>query len=150
MKKMFAVLVTALLFSTLAGLAVAAAPADDAKALVEKAAAYYQANGKEKAIKAFNDPKGEFVKGDLYVFAWDMNGVSVVNPYNPKQLGINVVNLPDVDGKYYRKEAMEVIKKSGATWADYKFKNPKTGKVEHKTSYLKKAGDVVLGCGVYK
>ncbi|MBE0557991.1 MAG: cache domain-containing protein, partial [Proteobacteria bacterium] len=114
------------------GLAFAAGTADEAKKLVEKAAAYCQANGREKAVKAFNNPKGEFIEGDLYIFAWDLNGISIANPYNPKQLGVNVVDLPDVDGKFYRKEAMETIKKTGSAWADYKFRNPKTGKVEHK------------------
>ena len=33
---------------------------------------------------------------------------------------------------------------------DYKFKNPQTNKVEAKTTYLKKAGDIVVGCGTYK
>ncbi len=37
--------------------------------MVEKAAAYVQANGKEKALKEFNNPKGQFVKGELYIFA---------------------------------------------------------------------------------
>jgi len=36
------------------------------------------------------------------------------------------------------------------TWVDYKFKDPQTNKVEAKTTYLKKAGDIVVGCGTYK
>ena len=50
---------------------VACATIDEAKTMVEKAEAYYQANGKEKTIQEINNPKGEFVKGELYVFAYD-------------------------------------------------------------------------------
>ncbi len=132
------------------GVAVAASNSDEAKAMVEKAAAYYQANGKEKALKEFNNPKGPFVKGDLYVFAYDMSGTIIAHPVNPKLVGINTLETPDVDGKMWRKEGMEMVKKSGAAWVDYKFKNPVSGKIEQKTTYLKKVGDSVLGCGAYK
>lgn len=43
----------------------AASNADEAKTMVEKAAAFVQANGKDKALKEFNTPKNQFVKGDL-------------------------------------------------------------------------------------
>ncbi|MCE5280966.1 MAG: cache domain-containing protein [Deltaproteobacteria bacterium] len=132
------------------GMALAASNADEAKAMVEKAAAYYQANGKEKALKEFNNPKGQFVKGDLYVFAYDMSGTIIAHPVNPKLVGINTLETPDVDGKMWRKEGMEMVKKSGTAWVDYKFKNPVSGKIEQKTTYLKKVGDSVLGCGAYK
>jgi signal transduction histidine kinase len=149
MRKLF-VLCTAVIF--IAGFSATAfsATLDEAKALVEKAAAYYEANGKEKAIKEYNNPKGQFVNGELYVFAWDMNGTNIAHPINPKQIGVNVIELPDVDGKFFRKEAMETVKKSGTATVDYKFKNPATGKVEPKVTYFKKVGDVVLGCGAYR
>ncbi len=38
------------------GLAFAGSEADEAKAMVEKAVAYHQTNGKEKALKEFNTP----------------------------------------------------------------------------------------------
>ena len=123
---------------------------DEAKALVEKAEAYYKANGKEKALQEFNNPKGEFVKGELYVFAYDEKATIIAHPINPKQVGVNLLEVPDVDGKMFRKEAMEKVKKDGSAVVDYKFKNPATGKVEQKTSYFKKVGDIVIACGTYK
>ncbi|MHB8770554.1 MAG: cache domain-containing protein [Syntrophales bacterium] len=150
MKRFFVFMVIVGFIVTSLGFANAASSADEAKAMVEKAAAFVQANGRDKAIAEFNNPKGQFVKGDLYIFAWDVNGISIANPYNQKQLGINVLELPDVDGKFYRKTAMAELMKSGSAWADYKYKNPKTGKVEQKTSYLKKVGDVIVACGAYK
>ena len=150
MKKHLVVIGMALYLVCLAHYAFASASSDEAKAMVEKAAAYFQANGKEKALKEFNNPQGQFVKGELYVFAWDMNGTNIAHPVNPKQVGVNVLEVPDVDGKYFRKEGLELAKKNGSGWVDYKFKNPKTNKVEQKTTYVKKVGDIVLGCGAYK
>lgn len=123
---------------------------DDAKAMVEQAAQFYEANGKEKALQEYNNPNGQFVKGELYVFAYDSKGTVIAHPINPKQVGVNTLELPDVDGKFWRKEAMEKVTKDGTAVVDYKFKNPTTNKVEQKTSFFKKVGDIVLGCGTYK
>ena len=43
------------------------APAE-AEAMAKKAVDFYKANGKEKTIAALNDPKGEFIQGELYAF----------------------------------------------------------------------------------
>lgn len=132
------------------GSAFASSSTNEAKELVEKAVAYVKANGKEKALKEFNAPKGQFVKGELYIFAYDMNGVIIANPVNPKLVGINALELPDVDGKLFRKEGIALAKKNGSGWVDYKYKNAQSGKVELKTSFLVKEGDMVVGCGCYK
>jgi cytochrome c len=150
MKKLFVSFMAGMFMVASVGVVFAGSNVDEAKEMVDKAAAYYQSNGKEKAIKELNSSKGQFVKGDLYVFAWDMNGTSIAHPVNPKQIGVNVLEIPDVDGKFFRKEGMEQVKKNGTAWVDYKFKNPQSGKVEQKTTYLKKVGDIVVGCGAYK
>ena len=41
---------------------------------MKKGIEFYKANGKDKALAAFNDPKGQFVKDDLYIFVLDLNG----------------------------------------------------------------------------
>ncbi len=150
MKKLFVSMMVVTFMVASFGFAFASSNADEAKQMVEKAAAYVQANGKEKALKEFNNPTGQFVKGELYVFAYDMTATIIAHPVNPKLVGINTLETPDVDGKFWRKEAMELIKKSGAGWVDYKFKNPQSGKIEQKTTYLKKAGDIIVACGAYK
>ena len=45
--------------------------------LADKAVAYWKANGKDKAIAAFNDPKGQFVKGDVSCVVQAFDGVVV-------------------------------------------------------------------------
>jgi cytochrome c len=150
MKKVVSMFMITIMVIALSSFAFAAAPADEAKEMVEKAAAYYQANGKEKALNEYNNPKGQFVKGDLFIFSVDMNGISIANPHNEKQRGVNLLVVPDVDGKYFIKEMLELVNKGGTGWVDYKWKNYTTGKVDKKTSYVKKVGDILIGCGIFK
>ena len=123
---------------------------DDAKSMVQKAIAFYKANGKDKAFAAISDKKGQFVNGDLYVFVYDMNGVCVAHGFNNKQIGKNLLDAKDPDGKFYVKERIALAKSAGSGWQDYKFTNPTTFKVEQKTAYIEKADSFIFGCGVYK
>lgn len=122
----------------------------DAKALVEKAASFAKASGKDAALKEIGKAKGQFDKGELYVFAYDMNAVMLAHPKNAKLVGKNLMDVPDNDGKLFRKEIIEVAKTKGSGWVDYKYLNPETKKVEAKTTYVQKVGDIVLCCGTYK
>ncbi len=147
MKKFWVVLLMNLLWC---GPALAGGTADQAKAVVDEAVSFLQANGKEKALAELSNPKGKFVKGELYVFAYDLNAVVVAHPVNPKLIGKNLMEVPDADGKLFRKEIVETAKTKGVGWVDYKYKNPESGKMELKTTYLKKASDIVICCGIYK
>jgi signal transduction histidine kinase len=121
----------------------------EAKKLVGKAVAYVKANGEEKALKAFNNPKGEFVKGDLYVFALDPKGVMLANVNLAKLVGTSVYNLPDSKGKLHRKEMVDLANSQGSGWVEYNQVNPKTKKDEAKISYVQKVGNMIVGCGAY-
>lgn len=123
---------------------------DDAVAMVKAAGAYYKANGLEKALDALNDPKGQFVKGSLYIFAFDQNGTLMANPTAPEKVGQNLLDVPDSKGKKFRREIVELMKKQPSGWVDYTIINPKTKAEEQKTSYVEVAGELILGCGIYK
>jgi len=127
-----------------------AADREDAKALVKRAAAYVKYQGKEKALAEISTPKGMFDKGELYVFAYDLQGVMLAHPKNPSLIGQNLLNVPDTEGKLFRKEIVEKAKSQGSGWVDYVYLNPETNKQEHKSTYFQKVGDVILCCGVYK
>ena len=121
----------------------------EAKKLVEKALTYVKANGEEKALKEFNNPKGKFVKGDLYIFALDPKGVMLANVNLPKLVGTNVYNRPDSKGKLHRKEMVDLANSQGSGWVTYYQLNPKTKKEEAKISYVQKVGNLIVGCGAY-
>jgi cytochrome c len=120
---------------------------EQAKDMVEKAAAFYKANGKDKAIAAYNDPKGQFRKDDLFIFMLDMNGMCYAHV---ALTGKSLLELKDSDGKAFVKEQIATAKKGGG-WVDYKFTNPTTKKIQQKTSYIKKLDDTYyIGCGAFK
>jgi len=123
---------------------------DDAKSLVKRAAAYVKYQGKQKALDEISTPKGMFDKGELYVFAYDLQGVMVAHPKNPALIGQNLYSVPDSEGKLFRKEIVEKAKSQGSGWVDYVYMNPETNREEHKTTYFQKVGDVIVCCGVYK
>ena len=127
-----------------------AADRDDAKALVKQAAAYVKYQGKEKALAEISTPKGMFDKGELYVFAYDLQGVMLAHPKNPSLIGQNLINVPDTEGKLFRKEIVEKAKSQGSGWVDYVYLNPETNKQEHKSTYFQKVGDIIVCCGIYK
>ncbi|MBP1749520.1 MAG: histidine kinase [Deltaproteobacteria bacterium] len=122
----------------------------DAKALIEKGVAFYKANGQDKAFAEFSNPKGQFTKGDLYIFVIDSKGKVFAHGGNPTLVGKNVSELKDADGKFFMKEIIKTATEKGKGWVDYKWTNPVTKKVEQKTTYVEKVGDYVFGCGVYK
>jgi cytochrome c len=122
---------------------------DDAKALVKTAAAYVKYQGKDKAIIEISTPKGMFDKGELYVFAYDLQGVMLAHPKNPSLIGQNLTAISDTEGKLFRKEIVDKAKAQGSGWVDYVYLNPETNKQEHKSTYFLKVNDVILCAGVY-
>jgi len=131
---------------------VQASQLDDAKALAEKAAAYVKAHGKDKGISEIGNPKGQFVKGDLYVVLQDFNGFNLVNPKAPELAGKNFLEVKDASGKYFFKEMVELAKTKGSGWVTYNWTNPATKKVQQKKSWVQRVEgtDMYTLCGVYQ
>jgi methyl-accepting chemotaxis protein len=126
------------------------ATAADAQAMVEKAYAYVKANGKARSLAAFNNLRGEFVKGELFIFAQDFHGIILAYGGNSAMVGQNLYEAKDVNGKYLGKGMIELAKTQGNGWYEYHFLNPHTNTVQPKTTYVQKVDDYYLACGVYK
>ena len=122
----------------------------DAEAMVKKAITFYKANGKAKTFTAISDPKGKFVNGDLYVFVYDLTGKCLAHGGNAKQVGKDLIDLKDANGKAFVKERVDLAKSKGKGWQNYKWNNPATKQIEDKTAYIEKVDDVIIGCGAYK
>lgn len=124
------------------------ADAQAAKALLEKALAYYQSNG-DKAFAAFSR-QGEFVDQDRYVFVVDTQGVLLASGGPSSALiGRNVSEVlgPDLNTSF--KDALEVPEGSGIQQADYRWQNWNDGKVERKHVYYQRVGQRILAVGYY-
>ncbi len=156
MKTLFTRLMTALFALSLAGAALAQekkGTADEAVAMVKKAGAFLKENGQEKAIAAINNPKGQFVKGDLYVFMLRTNGdgLSLAHGQNAKIVGKNMLELHSAEGVYFVKDFIKVANSpAGKGWVNYKWPNSTSGAIEDKSTYVERFGDVFLGVGIYK
>ena len=141
-----------LLFLTLATAGAAPEPTEkDAIAMVERGASFMKAQGKEELIKKIAAKDPDYVQGSLYMYLRDIkSGVLLVHPINPAIVGKDLVDVPDANGKVYRREIIERAQKQGKGWVDYMYKNPTSGKLEPKTTYFLKVGEVVLEAGIYK
>ncbi len=139
----------ALMTWALAAGAQAASTKQEAQALVEKAAEFANRSGTDLLVAEVNEKNGPFHRGELYVFVYDLDGTLIADPVNKNLVGQNNLGKPDVSGKLFRKEIVEVAKKQGTGWVEYQFTNPVSGKVEPKSSFVKKLGDIIIIAGAY-
>jgi cytochrome c len=122
----------------------------DAEKMVKKALEALKKNGKDKTYAEITAPNKTFVDRDLYVVVYDLNGVPLAHGQNTKQVGKNLIDLKDPDGKLFVKERVDLAKSQGKFWQDYKFTDPLTKKVLPKQMYCERVDEVVVCSGVYK
>lgn len=125
------------------------ASAAEAVALVKKAIAFYQSQGREKAFAAFADPNAGFQDRDLYVFVQETSGNTLVHK-NPGLVGKDIKAFKDADGKMFGVEMMATCAGKGSGWTDYKWANAVSKKIDMKSTYVEKSGDLCFGAGIYK
>ncbi|EZP64856.1 calcium channel protein [Pseudomonas sp. P7] len=122
--------------------------AQAAKALLEKALAYYKTNG-DKALAVFSR-QGEFIDQDRYVFVIDTKGVLLASGGPSSALigrDVNEVLGPDLSQSF--KDALKVPEDQGIQQADYRWQNWNDGKVERKHVFYQRVGDRILAVGYY-
>ena len=124
------------------------ADAQAAKALLEKALAYYHKQG-DKALAAFSR-QGEFIDQDRYVFVVDTQGVLLASGGPSSALigrDVSEVLGPDLQASF--KQALSVPEGQGIQQADYRWQNWNDGKVEHKHVFYQRVGERILAVGYY-
>ena len=132
------------------GGAVQAAPNEkDAMALAERGAQFVRQYGKAAMVAKINSRDAEFNQGALYLAMRDLNGITIAHP-TTALIGKDLLDVPDADGKLFRREMLSLAKGKGKGWVDYKFRNPASGKVEAKSTYVLRVDDVALEAGIYK
>ena len=116
---------------------------------VNEAIAYAKANGKDKAIAEFNNPKGKFVRGELYIYAYNWEGIALANGGNPSLAGQNLIDMTDPNGVKVIQELIKVAR-AGGGWVDYVWPYPKTKINEPKVGYANGVDSTWwLGSGMY-
>lgn len=118
---------------------------------VESAKAFALNDTKEEALKAFNDPNGKFVRGELYIIAYDFNGTRLAHPYMPEAIGENALNVTDPNGVDQVGNMRDLAANYGSGFFYYIWPNPaKANARELKLCYVTKVNDGwFLASGVY-
>ena len=124
---------------------------EQAQELLDKAVSEVKKVGASAAIKAFNDPKGGFIRGDLYVFVVGLtDGNYRASGAAPQLSGQNASELHDAAGKPMIQEMIALAKQKGNGQVNYVWLNPATNAVEPKHSVIQRVDDMLLGVGYYE
>jgi cytochrome c len=119
---------------------------EEAVALVKRIQEKFNKDGAEQTIKAVSTT--EFQIKNLDPFVSDLNGLIVAGAQRAL-IGKNAIDIKNSDGKYPIRMMIDIAKDSGSGWVDYKWLNPRTKKVQEKTTYIEKMGDYFVGAGIY-
>lgn len=130
--------------------AVPRASAREARLMLDQAVKLLEEKPPATAFAAFNNPKGSYVKGDLYVFVVGRDGIMHAHGGAPEGLvGMQVLDLRDASGKALIREMLEVAPAKGNREVQYVWLNRVSNRVEDKTAFVRQVGDYVVGVGFY-
>lgn len=87
--------------------------------LARSAAGYLRVHSEEEAFRAFTDPNGKFIRGDLYVFVIDFDGICMVWGDNHELVWRNIMGAKDDAGKPYVQIFINTVKQ-GSGQVTYK------------------------------
>jgi methyl-accepting chemotaxis protein len=120
-----------------------------AMALVRRGIEHLRRHGAERAFADFNRKDGGFVDGDYYLLVFSQAGIMLANGGNTAIIGADQSGQRDADGKPMTLEMIRTAQTRGSGWVDYRWTNPRVGKVQRKSSYVERAGDYMVACGIY-
>ncbi|MFG6485640.1 methyl-accepting chemotaxis protein [Roseateles sp. BYS78W] len=124
--------------------------ADEARALVDRTLALHrEGGGREALLRRINAPDSGLFDRDMYVFALDADGRYLGFAGNPARVGQRVQDVAGAAGAGLVRAIIEQAD-AGPGWVQYTMPHPQTQKPQEKMSYVVKAGDLYVGCGVYK
>jgi len=125
------------------------ASAEQARAMVLKAAAQLEKAGPQSAFRDFQKADGPYVVRDLYVFVLDFDGNMWVNGAFPQAVGSNALETRDRRGRPYIREMLEAARRDGEGWILYQWLNPCSGDYMDKNTFFKRVGQFVIAVGTY-
>lgn len=122
----------------------------EAQELLDRAVGFLKSNSPDVAFASFNNPQGEFVHDDQYVFAIGIeDGKYRASGASPHLNGMDVRGMKDAAGNPLFEDMIALARKNGSGSVDYVWRNPATNAVESKHTLIQRVGDVLLGVGYY-
>lgn len=119
---------------------------EEAVAMVKRIQEKFKKDGAEQTIKAVST--SEFQIENLDPFISDLSGLLVAGAQR-SLIGKTVIDIKNPDGKYPIRMMIDIAKGPGSGWVNYKWLNPRTGKIQQKMTYIEKMGDYFVGAGIY-
>lgn len=106
--------------------------------------------GRNNACSEFDNKTGKFVRGDLYIYAYDFQGTNLAHPFRPDFIGESKIGLIDPNGVALIKD-LAACSHRGEDFTYFIFPNPEhSSKDELKVGYAAKVDDDWwVGSGVY-
>lgn len=124
---------------------------DDAQKMVKAGVAAIKARGADAVYHEITGKDAKWIKQDLYLVVYGLDGKGLAHGANPKQVGVDLIGLKDIDGKLFVKERVELAKTNpNGFWQEYKFTNPETKKIEPKEMYCERLAETIVCGGIYK
>jgi hypothetical protein len=117
---------------------------------VERAKARYAEVGKPIAMAEFNNPRGQFIQAQHYIWVLDLEGNMLAHGINYYFVGKNFVNIVDSNGKKFVKEIIDTAKVKGIGWIEYTWMDPINKETAPKNLYFEKVDDMIFCCGTYR
>ncbi|MCL4361522.1 cache domain-containing protein [Candidatus Dependentiae bacterium] len=121
--------------------------ADTVIEFVRKAVSHLKTNGMDVAFKDFSNKVGDFAKGSLTIFVYDLEGKNLANGAYPSFVGQNLLSKKDPEGKFVTKMIIEEAQKFEKGWITFTEKN------DYQNVYVELVdapdGKFVVGSGFY-
>ena len=122
---------------------------EQARALLDKASRALEQD-ENGTVEAINNLKGGFLQDDLYVFVVNVDTKRyVAHGTNLRLVHTDFSKIKDPEGKPVGLPMLDMIKKQPEGEYEYRWRNPVTGKIEHKHAYMRKVGDFLVAVGYY-
>ena len=119
-------------------------------AFVHDAAAFARANGRDAALSAFMNRTGPFFRDDLYIYAYDFDGITLAHPLQTRLVGKSRLEERDAGDTLFIRNLRDVAR-NGTGFVRFWYVNPAhENATEAKLGYVERVDDDWwLGSGVY-
>lgn len=123
-----------------------------AEFLVDTTRDYYIAHGLEKTVEEIGREDSSLKDGEFYVFLINYKtGIVTGHGASRAIIGRDFLKVKDADGKFFLQAIIDASNGNDGGWAEYKWPNPVTKKIENKFTYAIKLDDTYLiGSGYYE
>lgn len=92
---------------------------DSVKDFLRRAIDYLRANGAERSFRDFSNKAGDFVKGPMTIFVYDLEGKILADSQNPSFIGQNLIRTRDAEGNSITQVILDKAKNAGKGWVTF-------------------------------